>query len=194
MMKTIPESAESVTPKTAETAVEAVKLLTELRARWPILAEARPLKLGVRQDIRAALEGVSGVRISRAVLLHIATAEYQAALAAGGARYALDGSPAGEVTAKEARHAKAILDGKASFPATKPKRKKPKRVKASKASPPESTKPATTLPPQRQSEPPTPKPVESAQPPATAVRPILRLKPKTGAVTTVTINRKDGKP
>lgn len=191
-MKTIPESAESVTPKTAETAVEAVKLLTELRARWPILAEPKPLKLGVRQDIRAALEGISGVRISRAVLLHIASTDYQAALAAGGARYALDGSPAGEVTAKEARHAQAILEGKASVPTTK-SNKKPKRPKASKASPPESKKTATTPLPLRQSEPPTPKPVESAQPPATAVRPILRLKPKSGPVVDATITRKEPK-
>lgn len=186
-MKTIPESSNSVTTTEADLA-----LLADLRARWPILGEAKPLKLGIRQDIRAALEGISGVRISRAVLLHIATPSYQAALAAGGARYALDGSPAGEVTAKEARHAQAILDGKASLPTTKT-RKKPKRVKASKVSPPESTKPATTLPPQRQSELPPPKLVESAQSPTTAVRPILRLKPKSGPVVDATVNRKEPK-
>lgn len=190
-MNNITDPVLSVTPTSVTTEAD-LALLADLRARWPILGQSRPLKIGIRQDIRAALEGVSGVRISRAVLLHIATAEYQAALAAGGARYALDGSPAGEVTAKEARHAKAILDGKASLPTTKT-RKKPKRVKASKASPPESTKPATTSLPQSQSEPPTPKPVESAQPPATAVRPILRLKPKSGPVVDATVSRKEPK-
>ena len=191
-MNNITEFASSVTANQADLA-----LLSELRARWPILAEPKPLKIGVRQEIRAALEGVSGVRISRAILLHIASPEYQAALAAGGARYNLAGEPDGEVTQKEASHAKAVLDGKASLPTTKT-RKKPKRVKA-KDKPPLDSRPqsqAEAPPPNSPTaappEPIAPSPVETTKPPT--ARPILRLKPKAGAVTTATVTRKEPKP
>ena len=196
-MNNITDPVPSVTP--ASVIAEADQaLLDALRQRWPILNEAKPLKIGTRQDIRAALEGVSGVRISRAVLLHIATPEYQAALAAGGARYALDGSPAGEVTAKEQRHAQAILDGKLSFPTTK-SRKKPKRLKAKHKAQPSDPRPqsqAEAPPPNI----PTAAPPEPATPPVEASsalaggRPILKLKPKAGTVTTATVTRKEPKP
>ena len=189
-MQILPKNSESVTAEAD------LALLAELRARWPILSQPKPLKLGTRQDIRAALEGVSGVRIARAVLLHIATAEYQAALAAGGARYALDGSPAGEVTAKEQRHAQAVLDGKASLPTTKT-RTKPKRVKAKHKAQPSETRPQSqaeaptlSVPVAAPPEPIALPPVEAVKPPTT--RPILKLKPKAGTVTNVTVTRKDG--
>lgn len=191
-MNNITDPVPSVTP--ASVIAEADQaLLAELRARWPILAQPKPLKLGTRQDIRAALEGVSGVRIARAVWLHIATAEYQAALAAGGARYNLTGEPDGEVTAKEQRHAQAILDGKASLPTTK-SRKKLKRLKAK-----HKAQLAEALPqdqaPTPSNPPPTTPPVDAPPTPAGG-RPILRLKPKSNTVTTATatITRKDGKP
>ncbi len=189
-MQILPKNSESVTAEAD------LALLAELRARWPILSQPKPLKLGTRQDIRTALDGVSGVRIARAVLLHIATAEYQAALAAGGPRYALDGSPAGEVTTKEKRHAQAVLDGKASLPTTK-SRKKPKRVKASKAAPPEPRPqegaPTPSNPPPIAPPKPAASPVEASSAPAGG-RPILKLKPKAGTVTNVTVTRKEGKP
>lgn len=191
-MQILPKNSESVTAEADQA------LLETLRATWPILAEPKPLKLGVRQDIRAALDGgVSGVRISRAVLLHIATAEYQAALAAGGARYALDGSPAGEVNAKEQRHAQSVLDGKASLPTTK-SRKKPKRVKAKhKAQPseprPQDQAPTPSNPPPIAPPKPASPPVEASSAPAGG-RPILRLKPKSNTVATVTVSRKEPKP
>lgn len=183
----------NITEITASVTAQAdLALLNELRERWPILAEAKPLKIGTRQDIRAALDSISGVRIARAVLLHIATAAYQAAIAAGGARYALDGSPAGEVTAKEARHAQLILDGKAKYPTTKSRRKKPKRLKAKhKVQPsaprPQEQAPAAAPPPQTASP-----PVETPSPAGS--RPILKLKPKSNTVTNVTVSRKEPQP
>lgn len=175
-MDILPETANSAT-STADQA-----LLTEIRARWPILSEAKPLKIGIRQDIRAALDGVSGVRIARAVLLHIATPAYQAALAAGGARYDLNGEPDGQVTAKEQRHAKAIVDGKAAYPTAK--RKKPKH----KVQPSESL-------PQSQAQAPPPSDPAPAPPvaPSQPTRPVLKLKPKVGTVTTATISRREPK-
>lgn len=178
-------------------------LLADLRARWPILNEPKPLKRGIRQDIRAALNGVSGVKIARALLLHAATAEYQAALAAGGPRFDLDGLPAGEVSATERRHAQAILEGKAAMPTGKG-RKKPKRQKAAKhTSPPQSQTQAAppaapSIPPveaaQQKSEPTAPPAVTPPQPVDTPpARPILKLKPKSGPVTTATITRKEPK-
>ena len=167
--KSVPQTAVS------STAESDLALLADLRARWPILAEPKPLKLGVRQDIRAALDSVSGVRIARALLAHINTREYQAALAAGGARYALDGSPCGEVTESHQRHAKAVLEGRAQ-PGTTKTRKKPTRQKA---------QPAPAQVP--------PKPIEAA--PATVSQgcPIPKLRPKAGPVVSATVNRKEAK-
>lgn len=191
-MENITESASSVTANPTDLA-----LLAELRARWPILGQPKPLKIGIRKDIRAALDGISGVRISRAVLLHIASPEYQKALAAGGPRYNLAGEPDGEVTAKEQRHAQAVLDGKASLPTTKT-RTKPKRVKAKDKPPSDSLPqsqaeaPPPNIPTAAPPEPIAPPPVEAAKLPT--ARPILKLKPKAGTVTTATVTRKEPKP
>ncbi len=174
-MTNLPETTPVVTP---------AELLAELRSRWPVLAEAKPLKLGIRQELRAALDGISGVRIAHALLLHIATPTYQTAVAAGGPRYALDGSLCGEVTAKQQHHAQDILDGLADWPARKP-RKKPKRVKA---------KDKADLPQATHEPPPSPEPVK---PPAVGAkgRPVLRLNPKkAGPITSVAITRKEPRP
>lgn len=195
----IPETSEKVTSDalTPSPFARDKALLAELRTRFPILAEPKPLKLGVHKDIRAALGGeVAGVRINRALHQHIATNAYQRALAVGGSRYALDGSVCGEVTEEDQTRAKEVLAGRAALPSVK--KKKPKKPKP----PPDPANPdaAQAKPPKKKAkaEPkaaPVAAPVETP-PPAIGKtgKPILKLKSKAGPVASVTISRKEGKP
>jgi ProP effector len=67
----------------------------------------RPLKRGVHNDLIE--RGVLLARECRVLRLYVSRRMYQVALAAGGARYGLDGQPAGEVTPDEANTAKAAV-------------------------------------------------------------------------------------
>ncbi|MBK7542837.1 MAG: ProQ/FinO family protein [Candidatus Competibacteraceae bacterium] len=83
--------------------------MADLRERFLVLAEFKPLKLGVHRDLRAALDGVSGVKIGKALLCHTNHGRYLETLAAGGPRYALDGFEVGAVSLKERKRAAARL-------------------------------------------------------------------------------------
>ena len=88
------------------TRTEAAKaLLAELRERFPVLADFRPLKLLVHLEVRAALEGTANIRIANALARHVNSHQYLKALAKGGPRYNLAGEVDGEVTEEQQRRA-----------------------------------------------------------------------------------------
>lgn len=80
-------------------------LLAELRERFPVLADFRPLKLLVHLEVRAALEGTANIRIANALARHVNCHPYLKALAKGGHRYNLAGEVDGEVTEEQQRRA-----------------------------------------------------------------------------------------
>lgn len=175
-MQILPNSSESVTPAES-TAAKTQILLATLRARFPVLAEFKPLKIKIHLDIRAALEGkgIANIRIARALAWHISHGQYLKALAKGGARYNLTGEIDGEVTDEQQKRAAEQLKERR-------KRKKPK-------SPQSQTSPESSAPPVASS------PVDTTPPdPAPTTRPVLKLKPKAGTVTTATVTRKEAKP
>ena len=82
-------------------------LLTELRGRYPVLGAFRPLSIGIRAAVQAAVPGVAHKLIDGALALHCHSDAYLQAIAAGGPRYVLDGTPSGEVS--EEHRAAAVL-------------------------------------------------------------------------------------
>jgi sRNA-binding protein len=198
-MQILPNSSESVTPSESTTA-KTQALLATLRARFPVLAEFKPLKIKIHLDIRAALEGegIANIRIARALAWHISHGQYLKALAKGGARYNLTGEIDGEVTDEQQKRAierrkrkkpkspqsqTSPLPAEPSAPAVAAASEQLKRGSAFKTSPESSAPPVAASP------------VDTTPPdPAPTTRPVLKLKPKAGPVTNATITRKEAKP
>jgi sRNA-binding protein len=91
-------------------------LLEVLRARWPAVfphdpRKVRPLMRGVHRDIAQRLPGTGLWLVKRAIILfqRLSGGGYWRAVLKGGPRYALDGSPYGEVTPREQEHARQTL-------------------------------------------------------------------------------------
>lgn len=93
-------------------------LLTLLRNEYPALAEFRPLAIGIHVALRRV--DVSNKLLRRALARHCRQRRYFQALAAGGARFALDGTACGEVTESQRETAKAKLEQAATVPAPPP--------------------------------------------------------------------------
>lgn len=173
-MSNIPESSPAVTP--SDSRADPKALLADLRARFPVLAEFRPLKIGIHLDVRAALqgEGIANIRIARALHFHAGHGLYLKALANGGPRYNLAGDVDGEVSEDQQKRAAEQLKERHQAKPPKKRKRKP--------------------PPPAPVEPPAPEP-QSAQaadvPPA---RPVLKLKPKAGPVVAASVIRKEAKP
>ena len=135
------------TPETAQAPLVVLPERLEpedLCARFPAcfdLTNPRPLKLKIHKDLlalyaaelvfpetttkpqRATARWVLGRRIKHAVARYCAKPAYLRASIEGAPRMALDGSPAGEVNAREAAHAAAVLSGASKprkLPSTKP--------------------------------------------------------------------------
>ena len=140
-------------------------LLAELRERFPVLADFRPLKLLVHLEVRAALEGTANIRIANALARHVNSHQYLKALAKGGPRYSLSGEVDGEVTEEQQRRAA-------------------EQLKALKKSQVHGPTPPIAKPP--------PKPDPSPPPPPT--RPILKLKKPAGTIAKATVVRREVKP
>lgn len=158
--------------------VEAAQNL--LRERYPDLFgnDPKPLKIGIHLELLERHPELDFVGLKRALTLHCGRFAYQKALKPGAARLDLEGQPDGEVTAEQAEIARQRLaELKAAL-----KTKKPTKSAA------QATHAPTPIPIPK----PAPKPPE--QPPPLAGRPILRLKPKAGAVTAVTVTRREVKP
>ena len=141
-----------------------------LRETYPALFAAEqppPLKIGIHKDLLARHPDLNARVLRHALAWLCERPRYQYAVRKEGAvRIDLDGQPAGEVTAEQAGIAKSKL--------TAWKAKKPAKSAA------QATHAPTPIP--------TPKPAPKSpeQPSPLAGRPILKLKPKAGAVVTVT--------
>ena len=75
---------------------------------YPVLRQRKPLAIGIREAIQAEL-GCDERTLGLAMRYWCSRPEYQMALRRGGTRFALDGSPAGEVTAEQMAAAAAQL-------------------------------------------------------------------------------------
>jgi sRNA-binding protein len=87
-----------------------------LRTRWPLVFPENPRKIrpfmrGIHREIAALLPGTGLWLIKRAIVLfqNLNGDMYWQAVLKGGPRYALDGSPRGEVTPREQEHARQAL-------------------------------------------------------------------------------------
>jgi len=92
------------------------RLLAVLRTRWPAAfpddpRQVRPLMRGVHRDLAQRLPGTGLWLIKRAILLFQAVSgdAYWRVVLKGGQRYALDGSPCGEVLPREQEYARQTL-------------------------------------------------------------------------------------
>lgn len=99
-----------------------------LAERWPSCfaifeKHRRPLKIGIHNDILAALEGaVTEAELKRALRVYVSNRVYRSRLVAGAARIGLAGEPAGTVTEQQeaARPAVARAAKAPSIPAAPP--------------------------------------------------------------------------
>src|SRR6516162_544295 len=90
-------------------------VISLLAEKWPscfsiIESGRRPLKLGIRDDVLAALGGaISAGRVSAALRWYVSSPEYQRRLLHGAWRVDLNGRPAGTVSQEDEAHARAQL-------------------------------------------------------------------------------------
>jgi sRNA-binding protein len=103
----------------------ATGILLALRQRWPdtfprlSARTRRPLKIGIGDDIIAALPDIPPALISLALGIYVNSAPYFVACTTGTPRIDLDGKPAGVVSPAEAAHAREKLEQR------RPKKPKP---------------------------------------------------------------------
>jgi len=84
-------------------------VLATLRARFPVLAQNRPLALGIDQAVQLRYPSYSRRRVRAALDIHTRTPAYLAAVAWGGMRYDLDGAAVTLTTSEHREHAKRLL-------------------------------------------------------------------------------------
>jgi sRNA-binding protein len=85
-------------------------LLTRLSAEFPVIREFRPLVLKLDLASCDAARGTTDKQQRRALALHCASPRNLENVAAGGPRYALDGTVCGEVSRLQREAAKARLE------------------------------------------------------------------------------------
>src|SRR5262249_44109759 len=90
-------------------------VISLLAEKWPccfsiIESGRRPLKLGIRDDLLAAVDGaISAGKVSAALRWYVSSPEYQHRLLHGAWRVDLNGRPAGTVSQEDEAHARAQL-------------------------------------------------------------------------------------
>jgi ProP effector len=127
---TVPVGGSS-TKNRAQAIAAAIALLAELYPKCFAIYEERrrPLKIGIHQDIQAALDGaITPTELHRALGFYCSNPVYLSQTRTGAGRVDLNGELAGAVTADEEAHAKATLAGI--------KRKNEARAAATRAQPP----------------------------------------------------------
>jgi sRNA-binding protein len=127
----------------------------------------RPLKVGIAADIRARCPAVERRVLSVVLSVYTRRVMYLQSLVAGAARIDLDGTPAGEVTARDAEYAAAKLAGILAS-------REARRVAAAATN---RVARVTRPPPAAVVSPPPAPPAAATPPPATVLkqRPVLRL-------------------
>lgn len=94
----------------------AIGVLLALRQRWPdtfprlSARTRRPLKIGIRDDVIAALPDIPPAQISLALGIYVNSAPYLYVCTEGEGRIDLNGQSVGVVSADEALHARAKLE------------------------------------------------------------------------------------
>jgi len=92
--------------------VAAISLLAE---KWPCCfsipeSRRRPLKLGIREDVLASLDGaIPAGKVSAALRWYVSSPEYQRRLVHRAWRVDLNGRPAGTVSEEDEAQARALL-------------------------------------------------------------------------------------
>ena len=93
----------------------AINTLLMLRQRFPAafarldLTRRQPLKIGIRNDIIAAVPEIAATEIGLALKIYAGHVSYLSQCVEGAARIDLDGEPAGVVTATEAAYAAKLV-------------------------------------------------------------------------------------
>lgn len=90
--------------------IEAKTLLVELKARYPVVAEWKPLAVGVRDELIAV--GYSAEVLRRTLYTHVHGIKYKRIVAKGGKRFHLDGSEAQDI---ESEHIESALKSIAEY-------------------------------------------------------------------------------
>lgn len=80
-------------------------LLDTLNASFKVFKECQPLAVGIHKIIKEQLPEIDAKQLRNALWIHTASTRYLKALSQGNARFDLDGSPAGEVTAEQRQQA-----------------------------------------------------------------------------------------
>ena len=83
--------------------------LQTLRMRFAVFNDFKPLAVGILDEVQPEISEFSRTRLRRAVHAHVHNARYLKAVAAGGLRYHLDGSEAGEISAESVEYSKECL-------------------------------------------------------------------------------------
>jgi sRNA-binding protein len=92
-----------------------VAVISLLAEKWPCCfsipeSRRRPLKLGIREDVLASLDGaIPAGKVSAALRWYVSSPEYQRRLVHGAWRVDLNGRPAGTVSEEDEAHARALL-------------------------------------------------------------------------------------
>ena len=76
-------------------------VFAELAATYTVFRDAQPLAIGIHKSVMAAHPGLDKDAVRKALQRHTASTRYLKAVAAGGARYGLDGAASGEVTPEQ---------------------------------------------------------------------------------------------
>lgn len=76
-------------------------VLAKLAAAHPVFRDAHPLAIGIHKSVMAAHPELDKDAVRKALQRHTGSTRYLKAVAAGGARFGLDGQPAGDVTPEQ---------------------------------------------------------------------------------------------
>lgn len=80
-------------------------VLARLMAAYPVFRDAQPLAIGIDKAIMAVHPEIDKDALRRALNRHTASTKYLKSVASGGARFGLDGQPAGDITPEQQAHA-----------------------------------------------------------------------------------------
>lgn len=129
------QQAETLTPETQKTTMSPKEAIAYLAEKFPLCfsveGEAKPLKIGLFQDLAEALaddEKMSKTQIRHALRNYTMGWRYLHACVAGAVRVDLNGNEAGMVEAEQAEHAaKTLEEAKAAYSERREQQRKEQR-------------------------------------------------------------------
>lgn len=110
----------SIIPDTQAFSITPNSILRLLRYRYPVIAEFKPLRIGIYHEVRAVCPEAPARVVQAALHHHTTKSPYLRAIVAGGPRYALDGSENGIVIEHHQELAKQELAKREPPPPTPP--------------------------------------------------------------------------